>query len=283
MTKVQLPQLDHRLGRNINHDPRSRRFPVRVSDVVPKSVRHERHVPIFDQGSIGSCTGNAGVGCLATGGFFDIYGRGDKRYSLDEPGAVQLYSDATAQDPYDGAFPPQDTGSDGLTIAKVLTAAGEISGYQHAFSLDDAIKALTLSPFITGTYWYNAMFAPDPDGRAHIAGALAGGHEYVADELDLEREQIWFSNSWGSNWGVQGRFYLTLADYATLLERGGDVTVFVPADRPAPQPVPPAPPLPDAEDVLLVEKVRAWSTARHTRSNAKAAKAVREWIAAKGL
>lgn len=279
--RVQLPRLDHRLGRNINHDLRSRLFPVQAADVVPKSVRHERHVPVFDQGQLGSCTGNAGIGCLATGNFYDEYQKLPAgKYTLDEAGAVKLYSDATVADPYDGTYPPEDTGSDGLSIAKVLQNAHIISGYQHAFSLNDAIKALTLAPFITGTFWYNDMFTPDASGRVQASGALAGGHEYVADELDIERERIWFTNSWGASWGIGGRFYMAFGDYSGLLENNGDVTVFVPATQPAPVPVPPAV---DPRDVTLASQVRDWSKAHHAGSNAKAAKAVQAWIIAKNL
>jgi hypothetical protein len=90
-------------------------------------------------------------------------------------------------DDYPGQYPPDDTGCDGLTIAKVLTAAGEISGYQHTFSLDDALKALGVTPVITGvTSWYQDMFNPTADGRVHPTGGVAGGHEFVVDEIDAE-------------------------------------------------------------------------------------------------
>src|SRR5690349_3550882 len=62
---------DPRLGRHVNHDPRSRRFPVRTAPVPLRTVEHERHVGVFQQGDLGSCTGNAALGCMATGPFWD--------------------------------------------------------------------------------------------------------------------------------------------------------------------------------------------------------------------
>ena len=59
------------LGRHVNHDPRSRRFAFRAQQATLAPVFHERHVPIFDQGSLGSCTGNAALGILATGPYWD--------------------------------------------------------------------------------------------------------------------------------------------------------------------------------------------------------------------
>jgi hypothetical protein len=201
-------------------------------------------------------------------------------YSLDQNGAVALYGDATKVDPYAGEYPPTDTGSDGLTIAKVLTAAGEIAGYQHTFTLTDALKALTVTPFITGVNWYNSMFNPSVDGEVTVAGNLAGGHEFIADQIDVENERVWFTNSWGSDWGVNGRFYMNWGDYGSLLAQQGDVTIFVPVTVPAPEPIPVET---DPVDVALAAATRDWAKARHWGSNAKAAKATRTWLTEKGL
>lgn len=286
--RERIPSTDPRCRRNINHDSRSRRYAFNTANLTLVSVRHTRHIDVLDQGDVGSCTGNAGVGCLGSGPFYAARGGA---YTLDEPGAVQLYSDATREDPYDGFYPPTDTGSDGLTIAKVLTKAGEISGYQHTFSLEDALKALTLTPFITGTYWHRDMFDPTPDGQVKPTGAVVGGHEYLADELDAQEERIWFTNSWGKQWGVGGRFWMSWEDYGSLLMREGDVTIFVPRTVPAPQPTPEpepepvAPPAPvlDAADIQLIYETSLWSKKRHCCGNDKAAASVRKWMQAKGL
>lgn len=289
--RERIPSTDPRLARHIHHDDRSRAYAFPTAGLTVVSAKHVRRIPVLDQGDLGSCTGNAGVGCLGTDPFYATavplhipagvwspegiqaafqaaVKRGEvivvqggaeladrtPRYPLDESGAVQLYSDATKADDYPGQYPPTDTGSDGLTVAKVLKTAGEISGYQHTFSLDDALKALTVTPLIVGTNWHEDMFNPDADGRVHPAGAVAGGHEYVADEIDADLGRIWFTNSWGPDWGVTrdgrpGRFYMSFDDFGRLLAADGDVTVFVPLSQPAPVPTPPAPPTPDPTPV----------------------------------
>ena len=53
-----------RLGRHVEHDPRSRAFSAGTAAF--KTIRHLRHGKAFDQGDLGSCTGNAMAGVLIT-------------------------------------------------------------------------------------------------------------------------------------------------------------------------------------------------------------------------
>lgn len=276
-----IPTLDPRLGRHVDHDPRSRWFLYPTAGVQLRSVEHTRFIPILDQGQVGSCTGNAGVGALGTDPLFTgvhaLPGRA--AYSLDEDGAVALYSDAELIDG-DGPYPPRDNGSSGLSIAKALLAAGMIPGYQHTFSLQDALLALTETPILIGSEWYDSMFTPDSDGRVRLGGKLVGGHEYVARQLDVATERVWCDNSWGLSFGQAGRFYLTFTDLGVLLDRQGDVTVLLPLTAPAPTPAPPADP--DAEFVAAL-RAGNWVHARHTGGNKRVAAAARAWLKAKGL
>lgn len=234
--KEKIPSTDPRLNRHINHDSRSREYEFNTFGLNAVDTLYVRHIGILNQLQLGSCTGNAGIGDIATSPLYDALPANIK-YPLNEAGAIALYSDAEKIDGGAG-YPPEDQGSSGLSIAKALTNAGLISGYQHCFSLADALKAGSMYPFITGITWYSDMFNPDSDGRCHITGSIAGGHEIELSEIDNVNQKIWFFNSWGDAWGVKGRFYLTFADYGTLLAQGGDVTVLLPLNStPAPKPL----------------------------------------------
>src|SRR3954464_6579737 len=109
-----LPRVHPRLGPHVHHDSLSRLYPVRAAErVVLTDVQHVRHVPVFDQGQLGDCVANAGVGCMGTGLFHATVGAWP--YSFDNPGIQQAYRDVTRADPYAGAWEPDDTGSDGLS------------------------------------------------------------------------------------------------------------------------------------------------------------------------
>lgn len=222
--KEKIQSTDKRLNRHINHDSRSKDFTFNTTGLQVIDVEHKRFIPVLDQGQVGSCTGNAGIGAINTSPFVPSV---TPFYPANEAGALALYSAAEIIDG-DGPYPPHDNGSSGLSIAKALKNAAMISSYQHTFTLNDALLALSQYPIITGTNWYEDMFTPDSDGRVHPTGSLAGGHEYEAYKVDTENGRIWFYNSWGTNWGINGTFYMTWADYHDLLAKQGDVTVLIP-------------------------------------------------------
>lgn len=248
---------DPRLGRHVVHDSRSLLYRAPARD--PKklvSVRHNINIPIMDQGDVGSCTGHAGTNALASDA---LWAAGQPAIEAHAGGphafAVGLYAQATQVDPWPGQYTPDDTGSDGLSVAKALQARGLISGYQHATSLEAALTALADRPVIVGTSWLNGMYDPDSTGKLSVTGTSAGGHEYALDELDVERQRVWIRNSWSDTWGVQGRAWMTWDDLAKLLADDGDCTILVPMSQAAPQPTPVPTPAPAAgrspEDTAL--------------------------------
>lgn len=272
--RVRLPQ-SPRFGRNINHDPRSRRFPVRKAAPL-RSVMHDRKVPVFDQGDLGACTGYAATGCMGTEPFFSTITPPMQAWGLDPEGAVDLYSRASALDSFPGSYPPDDTGSDGLSIAKALKdQRGWISGYEHAFSLDQFLGGLMVLPCIVGTEWTSGMMDPTPEGVIRPTGRAQGGHEYQAIGYDNTRALIWFVNSWGTGWARRGFHAMQAEDFGRLLERQGDVTFFTPLSEAAPTPAP-------DPDKVLASKLSSWAR-RDVPPNADERAAFRQWMSDKGL
>jgi hypothetical protein len=199
----------------------------------------ERVLTILDQGRLGSCTGNAGAGALGTQPFYDAVGKsvlpafGDAASAEDF--AVQLYEDATVIDGSPGQYPPDDTGSSGLAVCKVLKARGTIAGYRHARSAYGFLQLLQRGPVIQGMPWYQAFFAPDAHGFIDSSGrwsssGIAGGHEVEAIGVDLDENDVFnsvitYANSWGTGWGDRGLFRMRLRTYEQL--SGVDLKQYV--------------------------------------------------------
>jgi hypothetical protein len=265
ITRNIIASRDPRLKRHVNHDSRSRQYAFRAPrSATYGNVLWPRSIPILDQGDLGSCTGNAATGHLGSGAFFATL---PTSFHGDENQAKTLYSKATALDSYAGTYPPTDTGSDGLSVAKAAQAFGFISGYRHTFAFADFMAAVQQQPVIVGVNWYEGFYDPDANGVINLAAGdqVAGGHEFVVRGYDADKAQLLADNSWGPGWAVAGSFRIPTAVMTRLLSEDGDCTMFTPLTEPAPVPTPvpptpgPTPPGPvPAADAALLGAGNAW-------------------------
>lgn len=222
-----------KMGRKIEHDSRSWNYRVPATykpwwwPFCPKPVVHktqvwEPRIEPLDQGNLGSCTGNAMVACLSAAPTPVA-----PNEALTETLAVSIYSAATKVDEFQGEYPPDDTGSSGLAVAKVAQKAGFFARYNHAFSITDTINALQFGPVIVGIAWREDMFDPDAAGFAHYTGPVAGGHEICLFGYEADSGTFHFRNSWGSSWGEGGDFLMNNRDLTVALAQRGDVVAPV--------------------------------------------------------
>jgi hypothetical protein len=250
---------DPRLGRHVRHDSRSAR-PQYAIGVLPraaiKSVEWPRHIPILNQGQVGSCVPNNIPEFLGTdaAGYTGVTGvtvpktdtqgefLGGSVWTLDEIFAQQAYRLLTRIDSYPGQWEPDDTGSDGLTLAQAMVMLGFSDVYQHAFSYDAAVSGLQSAPVTLGLEWENSMFTTRPDGKIIIdySSGVAGGHQIFARKFDADNDRVWIDNSWGADgFGLDGRGWFQGNELAEHLKRNGDVTQPHLIYGAAPKPKPP--------------------------------------------
>jgi hypothetical protein len=220
-----------------------------AAPVLPKSAIRTKYwacnIPVLDQLQLGSCVPNAGTHALASNSsqrpgrpVVQITPAGAKAsYTAFTPGvkslaedtfAVPLYHVVTSIDSYPGTYPPDDTGSDGVSLAKAFVSLGLADSYTHAFSVDALKSALMFGPVLWGTVWMNSMFDPDTDGNVVVdrASGEAGGHELLIVGYDLENDRYLILNSWGAAWGINGTAWVSGPDMAWLLAQQGDVTIM---------------------------------------------------------
>jgi hypothetical protein len=242
--KLQLPNLavnGHAFGRNINHDPRSLAFRV-VREAPAKSVEHDIVIPILNQANIGKCVAETGTEWLgwseAWKNLPDDLKKQLSAVDTAETWSSALYRELTASDDFPGQWEPDDTGSDGLTLGKVLTKRGLISGYQHVTTVGEAEAVIQEKPFAIGTVFLANMENPSREGIVKVSGRALGGHEYLCFKRDAVRDLWWFRNHWTADWGLNGCFAYDTAGLETLMAQQGDITVPVLSTQPKPEPIP---------------------------------------------
>jgi hypothetical protein len=276
----QIPSDDPLLGRNIEHDPRSRAYAFRAGRDPLASIQHHSNIRTLNQ-HVGSCTCHTALKLCTYSHWFTLSREQQGAIIADPDGmATDWYRETTRNDEFDGEWEPNDTGSSGTSASKTAVRRGFAKGFQHAFSFDDTLAMLAKKPVGIGVWWYSTFDRPDHTGLVRLTSASRrrGGHEFVLDELDVEHEQVWAQNSWGDDFGIAGRFRFSFADLERLLNEDGDSVQLLPLDEPAPEP---------NWDLMLAKPLRNWAYSRPNWStktkSGQAATAAKDWLTRKGL
>lgn len=272
---------ERRMGRHVRHDPRSVAYRM-ARTAQPKSVEHKRALPVLNQGNLGTCVPNTGVGILGTEPFWSTLTATEQKM-LTQAYAVDLYREITTIDDFPGQYEPDDTGTDGLSLGKILVKRGFISGYRHAMSIGEAHAAIQEVPLAVGTMWFSSMEYPDKNGVVEAIGKPAGGHEYECFKYDLAADLWWFYNSWTDKWGKRGTFAMSTPTFTRLLAMQGDITVLIPRTKPKPEPVGPVSPIVVSPIVPMdfpTADFTSWDKNPYSiPKRDKARKSIRAWIA----
>jgi hypothetical protein len=217
----------HLLGRNLEHDPASFDYehPIRRATQLV-STTHTLACPHLNQGNIGSCEPNTAAEFISCGKAINnrrAYWKASTGHSsthyLTEVQAVELYSVATRldNDNIPGVYPPDDTGTSGVGIAKAMQAAGALRQYNWTFTWDAFLATLQHQPIMLGLNWYDSMFSHDDAGFVIPPGAddsVAGGHAILAfawrtstSKTGTKHTRTGCTNHWvnddGTPWGVR--------------------------------------------------------------------------------
>ncbi|MER6253574.1 hypothetical protein ABT224_19690 [Streptomyces sp. NPDC001584] len=237
------------LGRHQVLDARSLAYRQRHRGEVLRPIQWQPTIPVLNQqdlraqgiatsavvpgaseaDALASCTGNAAATALS------VLRPGEVPADAAdaERWAIRLYAEATAVDefvPYQ--WPPADSGSSGLGVARALKARGLIGSYTHALDADSLAAALQRGPVLLGLPWFNAWFTPAASGHVDDVpywrtSGLAGGHEVCALGIEdiaqdtsgrviPERTVLRLRSSWGPGWAADGDCFLRLSTYVAL-------------------------------------------------------------------
>lgn len=162
-----------------------------------------------DQGTTSACVGYSWHGLLRA-----------LPHLQREPSPTAIYEAAQTLDEWPGE---EYDGSSVRGGAKALQAAGKLTAYAWAFDIETVLNWIAVKgPVVLGTTWYDQMFRPDASGLVSPGGAVAGGHAYLAIGYDDKLKRVLCQNSWGTAWGVKGRFSLRYEDAQALIARDGE-------------------------------------------------------------
>lgn len=205
--------MTQRLGRLVSPDDRDRRFQIRRQR-SPLVRRYWRDSAAWlNQGDTPSCVGHAWSHWALNAPIIQ---------SIDPMGVYRL---AQCVDEWPGE---EYDGTSVRAGAKVMELLGFISEYRWAWTLPPMIDALlTQGPVVLGINWYAGMDEPDRDGFLHPTGELVGGHAILATGIDVERKKIRLKNSWGQEWGENGRAWLSFDDARRLISEDGEVCLAI--------------------------------------------------------
>lgn len=212
------PNIRPKLDVRFHKDPRSRNFAT--SAIVPTTARFKRvwttRKEPLDQGQDGHCVGFSSAGLLAAK---------PQAYTVDNSTGDKIFFAAQSIDRAEGRN--YDDGATVLAGMKACQNAQFFSKYGWCFGVDDVINWIVRKgPVILGINWHEDMFNPSPEGLLSVTGAVAGGHAILANgywphhpEFD---DVVVLTNSWGRNWGRNGRAYLPMEGLQTLLSEEGE-------------------------------------------------------------
>lgn len=164
-----------------------------------------------NQGNVGGCVAFTAMGWTATQPLSLPFASQDAFNTA----ALNAYKWITANDPFPGAWPAQDTGSDGGTGCAYLVNSGYAKSCSVPYTEAQVKSALQTRPVMVGMNWLDDMFTPDPCGNLSISGPVVGGHEVLI--VGWDGSDYIVQNSWGNGWGVCieqhcGYFYLKSSD-----------------------------------------------------------------------
>lgn len=115
---------------------------------------------------------------------------------------------------------------DGTSVragAKIMQQMGYIGEYRWAWDLETVVDAVTrVGPVVMGTNWYRSMFVPDSQGVVQAAGPIDGGHAWLIDGASRKRGLARAKNSWGTEWGKRGRFWIPFEVLERLIREDGE-------------------------------------------------------------
>lgn len=106
-----------------------------------------------------------------------------------------------------------------------LRSRGHVKSFVWTRSADEGATWIlgNKGTLVAGFNWYWDMSTPDKKGFVHIGGGIAGGHSFLIIGYNRLLKAFRCMQSWGTNWGQGGRFWLLHNDLQRLVQEDGEL------------------------------------------------------------
>ena len=188
----------------------SEHFPVSGAKAHTRTWRTE---VVLDQGEEGACVGFSCAHMLAT--------TPRRRQGMTPQLAKSLYKEAQLIDEWAGE---DYEGTSVLAGIKAVNNRGWLNHYYWATSIDEVANAVSIrGPMVMGTVWKSGMWEPDDTGKLHVEGKTVGGHAWAMVGVIPRLELFIMQNSWGREWGQNGRGLISYEDFQKLIDEDAEM------------------------------------------------------------
>lgn len=152
--------------------------------------------PVLDQGESSKCGGYAADGLLQA------------EPIIQSVGADRIYYKAKELDNIAGP------GTTMEAVTGALKSFGAISEAYFSYEVEDVYSYVsTISPVLIALDWRENMFRWNSKGFVKAGGDLIGGHCFLCFGVDMIDKEIYFRNSWGTDYGLNGDFCMTFKEF----------------------------------------------------------------------
>lgn len=126
---------------------------------------------------------------------------------------------------YPDAYPFYE-GTSVLAGAEYFRSKGHYSSYWWANTEIDIAYAVSYKgPVVIGVNWYEGMLGPDRDAFLNPAGSVVGGHAVLVHAIAVREGFYSIWNSWGPEWGYNGRAKISRDTMRRLLGESGEAVI----------------------------------------------------------
>ena len=127
-----------------------------------------------------------------------------------------VYREAQLVDEYPGQEPAM-VGTSIEAGAAVMQREGHLGAYRYAGEYETVQRfMLTTGPVVVASQWLEGMEEPNSAGMVRLEGKRLGYHAYYCNGINPAYVEC--VNSWGTAWGREGHFRITIEQFLRLLE-----------------------------------------------------------------